>query len=95
MARIDELLFDTDESTPADDPRLLELEVLSELVVAYEKDNYPISLSSINSESDEKSLNAQRALTRVQTLSSLEEHEWTDEEIDDLIVSSRLKNNKE
>ena len=60
MARIDELLFDTDENTPADDPRLQELEALSDLVVEYEK-----------------------------------EHEWTDEEIDDLIASYRLKKNKQ
>lgn len=42
MARIDELFFATDENTPADDPRLLELDVLSALVEEYEQEHYPI-----------------------------------------------------
>ena len=42
MARIDELLFDTDESTPADDPRLQELGTLSAMVEEYEKEHFPI-----------------------------------------------------
>ena len=36
MARIDQLFFETDEKTPADDPRLQELDVLSALVEEYE-----------------------------------------------------------
>jgi DNA-damage-inducible protein J len=55
---------------------------------------FPISLSSKNSESDKRSLAAQKALAHVQALSALEEHEWTDEEIDELIASYRLKKNK-
>ncbi|MCR4566363.1 MAG: XRE family transcriptional regulator [Bacteroidales bacterium] len=43
MARIDELFFDTDENTPADDPRLLELDLLSSLVEEYEKEHFPIN----------------------------------------------------
>ena len=42
MARIDELFFETDEKTPADDPRLLELDLLSSLVEEYEKEHFPI-----------------------------------------------------
>ena len=42
MARIDELFFETDENTPADDPRLQELDLLSVLVEEYEKEHYPI-----------------------------------------------------
>ena len=42
MARIDELLFDTDESTPADDLRLQELGTLSARVEEYEKEHSPI-----------------------------------------------------
>ena len=38
MARIDALFFETDENTPADDPRLLELDLLSSLVEEYEKE---------------------------------------------------------
>ena len=42
MARIDELFLETDESTPDDDPRLQELDLLSALVEEYEKELYPI-----------------------------------------------------
>ena len=42
MARIDELFFETDENTPADDLRLQELDLLSALVEEYEKEHYPI-----------------------------------------------------
>ena len=42
MARIDELFFETDENTPADDVRLQELELLSALVEEYEKEHFPI-----------------------------------------------------
>lgn len=42
MTRIEELFFDTDETTPSEDPRLLELDLLSALVEEYEKDHYPI-----------------------------------------------------
>lgn len=42
MARIDALFFETDENTPADDPRLLELDLLSALVEEYEKEHFPI-----------------------------------------------------
>ena len=38
MARIDELFFATDENTPEDDPRLMELDMLSQLVEEYEKE---------------------------------------------------------
>ena len=47
MHRIDELFFDTDESTPADDPRLQELDVLSALVEEYEKEHFPIETPSL------------------------------------------------
>ena len=48
MARIDELFFDTDENTPADDPRLLELDVLSALVEEYEQEHHPIEVPSLS-----------------------------------------------
>ena len=48
MARIDELFFETDENTPADDPRLLELDVLSALVEEYEQECYPIQTPSLS-----------------------------------------------
>ena len=40
MARIDQLFFETDENTPADDPSLQELDLLSALVEEYEKDQH-------------------------------------------------------
>lgn len=48
MARIDELFFATDESTPKDDKRLLELDVLSAMVEEYEQEHFPISTPSLS-----------------------------------------------
>ena len=42
MARIDQLFYETDENTPVEDPRLIELDVLSALVEEYEKEVCPI-----------------------------------------------------
>lgn len=42
MGRIDQLFFDTGEDTPADDSRLIELDMLSALVEEYEKEVCPI-----------------------------------------------------
>ena len=39
-----------------------------------------------------RSVAAQKALTRIQELSAREQHEWTEEEIDELIASYRRKN---
>ena len=39
MARIDDLFFATDETTPSTDPRLMELDRLSALVEDYERRN--------------------------------------------------------
>ena len=47
MSRIDELFFATDENTPKDDPRLVELDVLSALVEEYEKEYFPIKAPSL------------------------------------------------
>lgn len=46
MARVEELLFETDENTPADDARLQELESLSAMVEEYEREHYPIGITS-------------------------------------------------
>ncbi len=48
MARIDELFFETDENTSADDPRLLELDLLSSLVEEYEKEHFPIEAPTLS-----------------------------------------------
>ena len=49
MTRIDQLFFETDENTPADDPRLQELELLSALVEEYEQEHFPIEMPSLSS----------------------------------------------
>ena len=46
MARIDELIFETDENTSADDIRLEELNRLSALVEEFERKHYPIETKS-------------------------------------------------
>ena len=49
MKRIDALFSETDENTDPSDPRLLELDLLSELVEEYEKTVYPIEVPSLAS----------------------------------------------
>ena len=51
---------------------------------------FPISLK--DSESNKRSIAAQNALNKVQSLSSKEAHEWTDEEVDELIATHRRNN---
>lgn len=51
----------------------------------------PFSISINNSESEKRSVAAQNALSRVQSLSAQEAHEWTDDEIDELIATYRRK----
>lgn len=65
MARIDELFFETDENTPAEDPRLMELDLLSSLVEEYEKEHFPIETPSLA-----KTLNERLA-----------DNEWTQKEM--------------
>lgn len=45
--RVEELLPMTDGDTPLTDPRLIELNILSELVVEYEDEHYPIKTPSL------------------------------------------------
>ena len=49
MKRIDDLFDSTDENTSPEDPRLLELDLLSELVEEYEKEAFPIEPPSLAS----------------------------------------------
>ena len=51
----------------------------------------PFTISLSTSESDKRSIAAQNALSRVQALSAQEAHEWTDDEIDELIATYRRK----
>ena len=69
MARLDELFFTTDENTPADDPRLLELDMLSALVEEYEQEHFPIELPSLT-----ETMNAR-----------LQENHWTQKEMASLL----------
>ena len=48
MARIDQLFFETDENTPADDFRLQELDMLSALAEEYEKEHHPIETPTLS-----------------------------------------------
>lgn len=49
LKRIDEIFSLTDENTPAEDPRLLELDLLSALVEEYEAKEFPIESPSLGS----------------------------------------------
>ena len=62
-------------------------------VVREQAISFPISLNI--SESEKRSIVAQDALSRIQSLSAQEAHEWTDEEIDELIATHRRKNRKQ
>lgn len=53
---------------------------------------FPISINT--GESEKRSVAAQKALTKIQSISSQETHEWTDDEIDELISAYRQKNKK-
>ena len=52
---------------------------------------FSISLTPKVNEVEKRSIAAQKALARIQKLSSQETHEWTEEEIDELIASHRRK----
>jgi len=47
MQRIDELVEIVDDTTPLTDKNCIELVVLSDLVIAYEKEHYPIGKPSL------------------------------------------------
>ena len=46
MRRIDHLFHETDENTPIDDPRLVELDRLAAIVETYEKEVFDLSNAS-------------------------------------------------
>ncbi|GHT37115.1 hypothetical protein FACS189435_1430 [Bacteroidia bacterium] len=48
LARIEELLPLVDDKMPANDKRAVELSVMSDIVIAYEKEHYPIGKSSVS-----------------------------------------------
>lgn len=55
----------------------------------------PFSISLNKSESEKRSIAAQNALSKVQSLSAEEAHEWTDDEIDELIAAYRRSKRKQ
>lgn len=69
MARIDELFFDTDENTPVNDPRLLELDLLSALVEEYEQEHHPIAPPTLSATMN----------------SRLSENNWTQKELANIL----------
>ena len=48
LARIEELLPLVDDNTPANDTNAVELSVVSDIVIAYEKEHYPIAKPAIS-----------------------------------------------
>lgn len=48
LKRVDQLFFETNEETAPDDPRLVELDLLSELVEEYEKEHFPIETPTLS-----------------------------------------------
>ncbi len=47
LARIEELLPLVDNSTPVNDKRMVELSVVSDIVIAYEKEHFPIEKPTV------------------------------------------------
>ena len=47
LARIEELLPIVDDNTPANDKHAIELSVMSDIVIAYEKEHYPIKKPTV------------------------------------------------
>ena len=47
LSRIEELLPQVDDETPATDRRSVELSVMSDLVIAYEKEHFPIEKPTV------------------------------------------------
>jgi len=48
MARIDELVEIVDDHTPQTDKKYIELDFLADLIVAYEKEHFPIGKPVLN-----------------------------------------------
>ena len=91
MARVEELLFETDENTPADDARLQELDLLSALVEEYENEHYPIGITS-------HTHLKQKNLTPIEDLISEDfgaigspQRDQFETECDDFIIGEQLK----
>jgi len=47
LARIEELLPMVDDNTPANNKNAIELSLMSDIVIAYEKEHYPLAWRSL------------------------------------------------
>ena len=47
LARVEELLPFVDDNTPANDKNAIELSVMSDIVIAYEKEHFPIAKPTV------------------------------------------------
>ena len=48
LARIEQLLPIVDDNTPANDKNAIELSIMSDIVIAYEKEHYPIAKPTVS-----------------------------------------------
>ena len=48
LTKIEELLLVVDDNTPANDKNAIELSVMSDIVIEYEKNNYPIEKPTVS-----------------------------------------------
>ena len=56
LARVEELLPLVDDSTPANDKSMVELSVMSDIVIAYEKEHFPIEKPTVEKGMTQKQL---------------------------------------
>ena len=68
--------------------------IFARTVVRQKAIPFPISIEKVDEGTPRRSLEAQNALSRIQSISAQEEHEWTNEEIDELITAYRQNKNK-
>lgn len=47
LGKVEELLPEVDDSTPLNDPKAIELMMMSDIVIEYEKENYPIEKPTV------------------------------------------------
>lgn len=47
LARVEELLPSVNDNTPANDKNAIELSVMSDIVIAYEKEHFPIPIPTV------------------------------------------------
>ena len=51
QSRVEELLPQVDDSTPLTDPKAVELMMMSDIVIDYEKEHFPIEKPTVESQS--------------------------------------------